>query len=247
MSRFFGKSENISENTIILDGGDYNHIKNVLRMKKGDILTVTGGNNKDYSCSIKEFTEDAVVLDIVKIIDTDKELPARIHIFQGIPKGDKMELIIQKCVELGVYEIIPVSMKRCIARYDDKKVSAKIARFQSISESAAKQSGRAIIPQVNMPMSFTEALEYAKNMDVKVIPYELAKTMEATKEAFAQIDRDMDIAVFIGPEGGFDVSEVEKAQKEGFKPISLGKRILRTETAGFTVMAILMYQLETKE
>lgn len=246
MSRFFGKSENIGENTIIIDGGDYNHIKNVLRMKTGDAITVTGGNNSDYRCTIREFRNTEVVADIVEIIPNDKELPARIHLFQGIPKGDKMELIIQKCVELGVYEIIPVTMKRCVAKYDSKKAASKIARFQSISESAAKQSGRSIVPVIMEPMTYEEAIKYARNMDVKLVPYELAKSMDETKKAVMNIKPGMDVAVFIGPEGGFEASEIEGAVENDFAVISLGKRILRTETAGFTVMSILMYHLETE-
>lgn len=247
MNRFFGRTENIGENTIIIDGSDVNHIRNVLRMKAGDRLMVNGGNNKDYLCAVKEYEADKVILDIVNTEDNDRELPSRIYLFQGLPKGDKMELIIQKCVELGVYEVIPVAMKRCVVKLDDKKAKNKLSRWQAVSESAAKQSGRSIIPAIHEVMSFKEAVEYAKNMNASLIPYELAEGMEATKKALSGIHGGMDIAVFIGPEGGLDIDEVERAENAGITPVSLGKRILRTETAGMTVMSILMYRLETEE
>lgn len=247
MNRFFGKSENIFSDYIIIDGADVNHIKNVLRMKTGEEVMVSGGNNTDYHCRISEISDDEIRLSIVERLESDKELPARIHIFQGLPKSDKMELIIQKCVELGVYEIVPVSMKRCVVKLDDKKASSKIARWQAISESAAKQSGRSIIPCVRNVMSYKEALNYAFTMDYTIVPYELAEGMEATKAALANIKPGMDVAVFIGPEGGFDVSEIAEAGEKGMIPISLGKRILRTETAGLAVMSIIMYHLEIGE
>ncbi len=247
MNRFFGKSDNIFSDYIIIDGADVNHIKNVLRMKTGEEVMVSGGNNTDYHCRISEISDDEIRLSIVERLESDKELPARIHIFQGLPKSDKMELIIQKCVELGVYEIIPVSMKRCVVKLDDKKASSKIARWQAISESAAKQSGRSIIPCVRNVMSYKEALNYAFTMDYTIVPYELAEGMEATKAALANIKPGMDVAVFIGPEGGFDVSEIAEAGEKGMVPISLGKRILRTETAGLAVMSIIMYHLEIGE
>ena len=245
MNRFFAKSENIFSDHIIIDGLDVNHIKNVLRMKKDDELMVSGGNNTEYLCSINRFEDDKVCLDIISENKSDSELKAGIHLFQGLPKADKMELIIQKCVELGVYEIIPVAMKRCVVKLDDKKADNKIARWQLISESAAKQSGRTIVPRIHSVMSYKEAVKYASSMDIKMIPYELCEGMEATKKVLDNIKPGMDVAVFIGPEGGFEISEIEYAIENGIIPVSLGKRILRTETAGFTVMAIIMYHLET--
>lgn len=245
MNRFFGKSENIADNTIIIDGSDVNHIRNVLRMRAGDKVTVVGGNNQDYLCSIREYDDDKVILDILEKKESDKELPARIYLFQGLPKSDKMELIVQKCVELGVHQIIPVSMKRCVVKLDDKKASSKIQRWQAISESAAKQCGRSIIPQIQGVMTFSQALGYVRECGMTgVIPYELAEGMEATRQAVAAIKPGMSIAVFIGPEGGFDIEEVRAAREAGIVPVSLGKRILRTETAGLAFMAILMYHLE---
>ncbi|MCM1308199.1 MAG: 16S rRNA (uracil(1498)-N(3))-methyltransferase [Butyrivibrio sp.] len=244
MYRFFGKSENISDGQIIIDGGDVNHIRNVLRMKPGERLTVSGGDNADYLCAIRELDGERIVLDILEKSAADKELDARIYLFQGLPKGDKMELIVQKCVELGVYEIIPVAMKRSVVRLDGKKAEAKTARWQAISESAAKQSGRSAVPKVCEPMTFEQALEYAAEADIKLMPYELARGMEATREAVEAVHKGMNVAVFIGPEGGFEADEAEAAKERGAVPVSLGRRILRTETAGLAVMAVLMYHLE---
>lgn len=247
MNRFFGKVENIFSDHIIINGTDVNHIKNVLRLRIDDKISVTGADQYDYLCAIREFTEEEVILSILEQREADRELPARIHLFQGLPKGDKMELIIQKCVELGVYQIIPVAMKRCVVKLDDKKASSKISRWQAISESAAKQSGRSQIPSVHSVMSFKEALAYGKDMDVCMVPYELARGMEATKEVLEQIRPGSSVAVFIGPEGGFDPGEIELAMEQGFMPVSLGRRILRTETAGMAVMSIIMYHMEVQE
>lgn len=244
MYRFFGRSENISDKEITIDGGDVNHIRNVLRMKPGDRLTVSGGDNADYLCEIREFADGKVLLDIVEKSGADRELGAKIYLFQGLPKSDKMELIVQKCVELGVYEIVPVAMSRCVVKLDKKRSEAKTARWQAISESAAKQSGRTVIPRVREPMTFGQALEYASEMDVKLIPYELARGMEAAKAAVESVHAGMSVAVFIGPEGGFEAEEVDAARESGALPISLGRRILRTETAGLAVMSVLMYHLE---
>lgn len=172
------------------------------------------------------------------------ELPSRIYLFQCLPKSDKMELIIQKAVELGVYEIIPVASSRCVVKLDAKKEAGKIKRWQGISESAAKQSKRMVVPKIHSVMNFGEALRYADEMDVKLIPYELATGMAGTRELIGQIRPGQSIAVFIGPEGGFSEAEIEKAQEMGVLPVTLGKRILRTETAGLAVLSILMYHLE---
>ncbi|MGN0374599.1 MAG: 16S rRNA (uracil(1498)-N(3))-methyltransferase [Butyrivibrio sp.] len=244
MNRFFGKSENISDNTIIIDGSDVNHMKNVLRLKMGEQVIVNGGNNKDYLCSINSYEDGRAVLNILEILETDRELPARVYLFQGLPKGDKMELIIQKCVELGIYEIIPVAMKRCVVRLDDKKAETKLKRYRMISESAAKQSGRGMIPDITQVMTYKEALDYAGNMDVAFVPYELSEGIDSFKKVVAGIKPGMKVGFFIGPEGGFDKDEIDLALSKGIQPVSLGRRILRTETAGLAVMSVLMYHLE---
>lgn len=245
MYQFFVSPEQIQGNRIIISGKDVNHIKNVLRMKTGEEINVkTGMDGKEYRCGIWEFTEDEVICELYFIKEEDVELPVKVHLFQGLPKSDKMEWIIQKAVELGVYEIIPVASKRAVVKLDEKKAKSKVARWQGISEAAAKQSKRAVIPQVTLPMSFREALAYCRDMDVKLIPYELAKNMEQTRKVIEGIEKNQSVAVFIGPEGGFAEEEIKEAEETGMLPITLGKRILRTETAGMCVLAFLLYQLE---
>ena len=245
MHRFFVEEPGMGENRITITGGDVNHIKNVLRMSTGDqICVINGQNNKEQYCEIIDIGADAVETKICEIREADQELPNQIVLFQGLPKSDKMELIIQKAVELGVYRIVPVSTDRTVVKLDAKKEANKRKRWMNISESAAKQSGRLCIPEVTSVVSFREALEMAKEMDVRLIPYELADGMEKTREIMSSIQPGQSIAVFIGPEGGFESSEIEKAMEMGISPITLGKRILRTETAGLVTLAMLVYNLE---
>lgn len=251
MYHFFVKPNQIYDTNVIIAGEDVNHIKNVLRLKVGDEISISNGmDGKDYRCGIEEITESQVVCKLRFIKEDGVELPSKVYLFQGLPKGDKMEFIIQKMVELGVYEIIPVAMKRCVVKLDEKKAKSKIVRWQGIAEAAAKQSKRAVIPQINHVMTYRQALEYAKDMDVKLVPYEMenildgSSGMEGTRKVIDSLNRGQRIAIFIGPEGGFEESEICDAIALGMKPVTLGRRILRTETAGMTVMAWIMYRLE---
>ncbi|MCM1186570.1 MAG: 16S rRNA (uracil(1498)-N(3))-methyltransferase [Lachnoclostridium sp.] len=248
MYQFFVEPSQINENDkrVIIIGSDVNHIKNVLRMKQGEEIAVSNGQDaKEYRCGILSFEEDRVVCELRFIKEDGVELPSKIFLFQGLPKGDKMEFIIQKAVELGVYQVIPVAAKRCVVKLDEKKAKAKVSRWQGIAEAAAKQSRRGIIPKVADVMSYEQALQFAADMDIKLIPYELAKDMDKTKAIFGQIKAGQDIAVFIGPEGGFEEREITMALEKGMEPITLGKRILRTETAGLAVLSWIMYFLES--
>ena len=232
-------------NHIFIDGPDVNHIRNVLRMNPGEEVNVTDGTGeKVYRCAIASIGEDTVELNIMWAQEKGMELPSKIYLFQGLPKSDKMELIIQKAVELGVYEIIPMATARAVVKLDQKKAAAKVKRWQAISESAAKQSKRLLIPEVKEPVKFSEALKLASDLDVRLIPYELAEGMDGTRRIIQSVKPGQSVAVFIGPEGGFEEAEVELAKEAGFQAITLGRRILRTETAGMTVLSILMYQLE---
>ena len=246
MQRFFVEPHQIDEaaHQIHIIGTDVNHISNVLRMKQGEEVWISDGGQKEYRCAIEAFSADEVLLHIIYAQEPDYELPSRIYLFQGLPKADKMELIIQKAVELGAYEIIPVETKRCVVKLDGKKAAKKVERWQQIAESAAKQSKRMLVPEVHSVMTFKEALAYAKELDVLLIPYELAKGMKETKELIQAIEPGKSIGVFIGPEGGFEEQEVADAMEAGAKPITLGHRILRTETAGLAVLSVLMFQLE---
>lgn len=248
MHHFFVNPEQIGEKEIIITGKDVNHIKNVLRMQKGDQICVSSGNDsKEYRCEILSVSEEKVHVNIMWIEEVGMELPDKIYLFQGLPKSDKMDFIIQKTVELGVYEIIPVATKRAIVKLDQKKEESKRTRWQKIAESAAKQSKRTMIPKIHSMMTFQEAVEYAKEMDFKMIPYELAGGMKKTRELFREIKPGQSVAVFIGPEGGFDEQEIALAKENGVIPITLGKRILRTETAGMVVLSILVFCLEPEE
>ena len=247
MHQFFVEPAQIAGKRICITGGDVNHIKNVLRMKPGDELSVSNGvDGKEYRCAIAHFAEDAVLCELLFIKVDGLELPARIYLFQALPKADKMELVIQKAVELGVYEIIPVAASRSVVKLDGKKAQARLARWQGIAEAAAKQSRRRLIPAVRPILSMAEAAAYAADMDCKLIPYELAEGMHRTKSLIGSICAGQRVAVFIGPEGGFADSEIEAAQAAGIVPVTMGKRILRTETAGLTMLAWIMYQLETE-
>lgn len=248
MYQFFVEPSQIKGHTIIITGGDVNHIKNVLRMKVGEEIAVSNGmDGKEYRCGITEFSEEEVICTLRFVKEDGVELPSKVYLFQGLPKADKMEFIIQKAVELGVYEIIPVSVKRAVVKLDEKKAKAKQTRWQGIAQAAAKQSKRGVIPEVKAVMSIKEAIAYAEPLDIKLIPYELAGSMTKTKEMINSIEPGKSVAVFIGPEGGFEESEIEEAMDKGIIPITLGKRILRTETAGITVLSWLMYHLEEDE
>jgi 16S rRNA (uracil1498-N3)-methyltransferase len=215
-------------------------------MKPGEEVLVSDLRDKEYLCEITDYPADtdSVLLRIVDVFGNARELPAKITLFQGYPKGDKMETIIQKAVELGAFEVAPVMMKRCVVKLDDKKALKKVERFNNISLSAAKQSKRGIVPEVLPIMSLKEAVEYAETMDYVVLPYENAEGMDYSRKVLKEAAKTGKIGVFIGPEGGFEVSEVEQIEAIGGKVISLGHRILRTETAGMTVLSLLMYLLE---
>ena len=249
MYQFFVQPSQIQGNRVIITGKDVRHIKNVLRMKPGEELSVKNGrDDREYRCGIEELGEDEIICQLRFIKEEGLELPSKIYLFQGLPKGDKMEFILQKAVELGVYEVIPVASKRAVVKLDEKKAKTKIQRWQGIAEAAAKQSKRGIIPQVHDVMSFAQAADYSRRARVRLIPYELAEEngqgMEKTKAIISSLKPGEDVAIFIGPEGGFDQEEIETAIAGGLIPITLGKRILRTETAGMAVLAILMYHLE---
>lgn len=244
MQHFFVTPDQVQGDRITILGSDVKHMKNVLRMHIGEQVTINDGNNISYLCRVESYQEDSAILHIEEEQMTDTELSSRIYLFQGLPKQDKMELIVQKAVELGVYEVIPVATKRAVVKLDEKKALKKVARWQQIAEGAAKQAARGYIPKVHDLMNYKEALSYAEDLDVVFIPYELAEGMKETKRLIEEIHPGESIGIFIGPEGGFEVEEVEAAIAMGAKSITLGKRILRTETAGLTTLSILMFHLE---
>lgn len=245
MYQFFVENEQIDLNReqVHITGSDVNHIKNVLRMKAGEQVRISNQQGRDYLAQVAELSDQEVLLDIVSYDVASTELPSKIYLFLGIPKGERMETVIEKAVELGVYEIIPVTMKYCVVRLDEKKAVKKTARWQEIARSAAKQSKRSIIPKVHDVMSFQDAVAYAHSCDVRLVPYENEAGMIATKEALKSIKTGDSISVFIGPEGGISDAEIEVLRQDA-KVISLGKRILRTDTAAISAMTMLMLYLE---
>ena len=243
MYHFFVSEEQISGENAYIEGSDVNHIANVLRMKPGEELLISVKGDWDYLCKIVDIETDRVNLKVLESME-QRELPVNITLLQGIPKSDKLEMIIQKAVELGVSEIIPVKTKRVVVKIDEKKADTKVNRWNAIAESAAKQSKRSIIPKVHEPMSIDNALEIVKDFGVKLIPYENADGIDKTRKILDNMDKTKNIAVFIGPEGGFEESEVERIKNSGFEVITLGKRILRTETAGLALLSNIMIRLE---
>lgn len=246
MYHFFVKEHQLSNDIITVFDEDAHHIKDVLRLKKGEEISfsVEGDEGTEYRCSILEYTEDSVTCELLFKKESNIELPCRITLYQGLPKGDKMETVIQKAVELGAYRIVPVSMSRSIVKLDDKKAAKKISRWQAISESAAKQSQRGLIPEVTGVKSYREAILEAAQSGRIILPYERAEGMEATRAVIKSITNGEQLSVFIGPEGGFAEEEIDLARDNGAHIISLGKRILRTETAGMTLLSFLVYALE---
>lgn len=247
MFQFFVDKSQIheSEGLAYITGADVNHISHVLRMKPGEQFYVTDGERQGkYLCALKSVSAEQVVCDIVQNITDTTELPCEIVLYQGLPKADKMELIIQKAVELGASRIVPVETKRSVVKLDAKKAQAKISRWQGIAEAAAKQSKRDVIPVIGELTTLKEALKEAADFEVSMMPYENAEGMAFTRKLLEGIQPGQRVAIFVGPEGGFDESEVEAALSMGTKPMTLGRRILRTETAGLAILSMLVYVLE---
>lgn len=244
MHHFFTEPSQVHEKEIILTGSNVNHIRNVLRMRSGEEVLISDGQGTDYRCRLEEITDTFVTASVMWRLDGNAELPSRITLFQGLPKGDKLEFIIQKCVELGVSRIVPIRTRRTVVKLDEKKEQLRRKRWTAISESAAKQSGRGIVPEIGAAADFSEALKEAASLDVCLIPYELAKGMEHTRKVCSHIRPGQSIGIFIGPEGGFEEEEVRAAVEAGAEPVTLGKRILRTETAGMALISVLAYLLD---
>ncbi len=241
MNRFFIRKENIINKNAIITGEDVNHISNVLRKKENDRLTLCDGEGKDYLVTIESMDKKAISTKIVYEENSVGELDIDIVVYQGIPKFTKMELIIQKCIELGASSIVPVICERTIVRFNSAKDEAKkVERWQKISEESAKQSGRGRIPVINKPMIFEKALIDAKPKDLVLIPYELEKGI-GLKQVLKR-EKPNSIGIFIGPEGGFDNNEIQLAINNKANIVSLGSRILRTETAALVVLGIILYE-----
>ena len=250
MYRFFVEQSDIDmqEGRIAVCGNDVNHIRNVLRMKPGEQILLCTGNEGDpveYLCEIDELRSDMVLARILDLQKNARELPSDICLFQAIPKGDRFETVIEKSVELGVHEIVPVMSARTIVRLDEKRAQKKTDRWNSISLSAAKQSKRSFIPKVDLPHTWKQALERSRTLDRILVPYENAEGIAHTREVIGAIRPGESIGIFIGPEGGFEESEVRQLEEMGGSVITLGHRILRTDTASIATLAMLMLHLES--
>lgn len=243
MHNFFVDESQKQNNRYLIKGADYNHIINVLRMDIGDSFLVSYDGKSDL-CKIEAFDAETVTALITEENYQNTELPLNIYLFQGLPKGDKMEFIIQKSVELGVFAVVPTEMNRCVVKLDEKKKKSKVARWQAIAESAAKQSKRNYIPKIFDVLSYKQALKMAEELDLLIVPYENEDGMTATKQVFENLKECKSVGILIGSEGGFDESEINIAKEIGGKVISLGKRILRTETAAITSVAMCMLNTE---
>lgn len=242
MSRYFVDRNQIEDNRIKIIGEDYQHLKKVLRAVKGDQLTICC-NGMDYTSVISEIGNDHITSEITGQAENKTEPTLKVTLYQGLPKADKMELIIQKCVELGVTEIVPVLTDRCVVKLNtDKDSLAKVTRWQKIALEAAKQCNRGLVPKVGSPVKFSEAVKLVSGKDLSVIPYEkeYATGFKSLASACSGIKS---AAVFIGPEGGFTEQEIELAGNMGIRKITLGPRILRTETAGIVALSLMMYEL----
>ena len=244
MYRFYIGASQKQGDTIEITGDDVNHIKNVLRMKNGEKLILCDGAGTDYLCELAGSKERNLIASVLKEQPSETELPVRLVLFQGLPKKDKMELIIQKAVELGAAEIVPVVTKRTVVKTEGGKEEKKLARWQAIAESAAKQSGRGVIPEVAPICTWKEALARMENLEYNLILYENARGMGPVTECLKCAADKKSIGIFVGPEGGFTEEETATVSERGAACISLGKRILRTETAGLAMLSMLMLSIE---
>lgn len=243
MDRFFvdKKNINLENNTCIIEGEDVKHISKVLRCRIGEELEVCDNNNNEYICEITNIDKNQVELNIVEKVDIQRESDLKIKVYQGLPKGPKMEMILQKLTEVGVDEIILVQTKRTVVKVDDKKEDKKLERWERIIYEAAKQSKRGKIPTLRGVLTFKEALADMKENDFNIAPYENEKT-KSIKQAIKGVNINT-MGIFVGPEGGFEETEIEAIEDIGGQSVSLGPRILRTETASLVASSIVLYEL----
>lgn len=243
MPKFFVSSDKINGGQLVIDTDDVSHITRVLRLDTGDTLTVCDSRGTDYEAEIAELEQNRIICNILSQKKSDTEPDLKVTLFQALPKGSKMEYIIQKTTELGVTEIVPVKLGRCVVKIDNKKDEAKkLDRWQKIAEAAAKQSGRGIVPKILPIMTLGEVIEKAGELDLFFAPYE-CEEQNTLRDTLLLKSGVRTAGFLIGPEGGFELSETEKLREAGIATVTLGKRILRTETAGEAVLAMMMYEI----
>lgn len=244
MNRFFIDKNSVQDQYIKVIGENYHHMLNVLRLKSQDKVILCDGNSTDYLCCIEDVYSDYVQCNILEKYTSPTESKINITLFQGLPKADKLEYIVQKSVELGVYSIVQVETEFTVVKPKklEGKEDKKLNRLAKISESAAKQSGRGRIPVVYSSVTLKKAIEMAQNFDLTIVAYEKEKS--TTLKSVVRDFTGSSIAVFIGSEGGFSVGEIALFKEAGFSTVTLGKRILRTETASPVVTSLILYELE---
>ncbi|RKD34743.1 16S rRNA (uracil(1498)-N(3))-methyltransferase [Thermohalobacter berrensis] len=243
MNRFFVNKDNIKEGRVIIEGEDVKHIRNVLRLNEGDLITVCDCQKNDYLVEITDIKKNYVQCNILEKSKSKGEPNLEVVLYQGIPKSSKMDLIIQKATELGISQIVPVEMKRSVVKLkNEKKEQKKLNRWRRIAKEAAKQCRRGIIPAVSEIVSFNEMLKSLEKEEFILVPYENEDKV-GLKDILAKNKGKHKVNIIIGPEGGFEEEEIDNINKLNWHVVSLGPRILRTETAGFTVLSIVMYEL----
>ncbi|MDD6762515.1 MAG: 16S rRNA (uracil(1498)-N(3))-methyltransferase [Clostridiales bacterium] len=244
MPKFFTARENITDTEIIIESEDAKHIKKVLRMGEGDEITVCDGRGIDYSARIRTIETGRVICDIISSRICDTEPGVRVTLYQGLPKAAKMDYIIQKTTELGISRIVPAKLSRCVVKLENEAAERKkVERWQKIAYEAAKQSGRGAVPEIAMPMDIDRIAEELKDTDLAFAPYE-CEQQTRLRQVLENAGDVKNVSFIIGPEGGFDITEIEKLKNAGIQTVTLGRRILRTETAGEAVLAMTMYGLE---
>lgn len=243
MHKFFVISDNIINDNIIIEGEDYQHATKVLRLKTGDKIQICDGEKNEYICLIQEINKKQIKCEIIEHFINNNESNLNITLFQGLPKAQKMELIIQKGVEIGIKEFQPIITERVVVKTEGRDLKNKLDRWNRISYEAAKQSNRGIVPRVNDVLDFEEAINKLNEFDVVFVPYEKEKN-KGFKKTLKEINDVKSVAIIIGPEGGFSEQEIDIFIKNNYIPITLGPRILRTETAGLVAASIILYELD---
>lgn len=243
MYKFFVKIDNIINDNIFIEGEDYQHATKVLRLKTGDKIQICDGEKNEYICLIQEINKKQIKCEIIEHFINNNESNLNITLFQGLPKAQKMELIIQKGVEIGIKEFQPILTERVVVKTEGRDLKNKLDRWNRISYEAAKQSNRGIVPRVNDILDFEEAINKLNEFDVVFVPYEKEKN-KGFKKTLKEINDVKSVAIIIGPEGGFSEQEIDIFIKNNYIPITLGPRILRTETAGLVAASIILYELD---
>ena len=244
MSIFYVKNNQINEDSAIIKGEDVKHIRDVLRYNLGDSIDICDETGTRYITTIAGFEQNKINLKINEISNYTTEPSINVTLYQGLPKGDKLELVIQKCTELGVSKIVPTITDRVVVKLDDKNTEKKLERWNKIALEAGKQSGRQKIPVVENPIKLKNMIENISKYDIVILPYECEKLV-TIKSVLRHIDKNCkNIAIIIGPEGGFSEEEIKLLDLENVRRVTLGPRILRTETAGLATLTMVLYELQ---